>query len=214
MSEANRVLAPYENRLAMPADRVAADLERFAELLHKWNAVQNLVSRETVGDLWSRHIADSLQLLPLIRPHDRVLLDIGSGGGFPALPLAIASRGLERRFTLLEPAAKKTAFLRTAARELDLRVSVEALRSDQFDSRETVDIVTSRALAALPDLLGLSRRFFGPQTRGLFHKGREYEAELAKASQLFDFDVIGHPSSVDVQGVVLEISNLRAKTAA
>ena len=95
---------------------VEADLESFAALLLKWNRVQNLVSRETAHDLWPRHVADSLQILRFLRPTDRVIVDLGSGGGFPAIPLAIAS-GDARRFTLVEPIAKKTSFLRTASRE-------------------------------------------------------------------------------------------------
>ena len=131
------------------------DLERFAALLRKWNAVQNLVSRETVNELWPRHIEDSLQLVPLLRERDRRIIDLGSGGGFPAIPLAIATRGSERRFTLVEPSGKKAAFLRAAARELDLPVTVLSVRAEQVDSRETFDLVTSRALASLRELLPL-----------------------------------------------------------
>src|SRR5436190_1590716 len=74
---------------------VQADLEQFAALLKKWNAVQNLVSRETVDELWPRHIEDSLQLAENVHGTDRHIVDIGSGGGFPTIPLAIASRDTE-----------------------------------------------------------------------------------------------------------------------
>jgi 16S rRNA (guanine527-N7)-methyltransferase len=193
---------------------VTADLERYAALLRKWNAVQNLVSRETLDDLWPRHIADSLQLTKWLRDTDRAVLDIGSGGGFPALPLAIATRGSERRFTLVEPIAKKAAFLRTVARELSLPVTVEARRAEQIDSRETFDLVTSRALAPLPELLGLAGRFLAPQGHMLLHKGQTYREETSRAAQLFACDMIVHPSETDAQGVILEIANLRARTAA
>lgn len=191
------------------------DLERFAALLKKWNAAQNLVSRETLGaELWPRHIEDSLQLMRWVRPDDRAVLDLGSGGGFPAIPLAIASRGLDRRFTLLEPNSKKAAFLRTAARELDLPVTVHALRAEQFDSRETFDLITSRALAALPDLLPMTAPFMGPKSHALLHKGRTYREEMSRAAAHFDFDVLVHPSESDPSGVVLELSNLSAKSVA
>src|SRR5690606_33130468 len=114
---AAEVLAPYATYLTRPAGDVATDLERFASLLGKWNRAQNLVSRETAGDLWTRHVADSLQLLKFLAPGDRTILDLGSGGGFPAIPLAIAA-GLGRRFILIEPIAKKASFLRAASREL------------------------------------------------------------------------------------------------
>jgi tRNA uridine 5-carboxymethylaminomethyl modification enzyme len=190
------------------------DLEAFAALLRKWNASHNLVSRETLGSLWPRHIEDSLQVLKFVVPEDRRFLDIGSGGGFPAIPMAIASRGTERTFTLLEPVGKKAAFLRTAARELKLPVTVHALRAEDFDSRETFDVITSRALAALPELLGLSRRFLAPPGRLLLHKGRNYRVELDAAAAHFDFDVLVHISESDADGVILEINNLRAKSIA
>ena len=191
-----------------------SDLEAFAALLRKWNAVQNLVSRETIGELWPRHIEDSLQLMKLLRPSDRDLIDLGSGGGFPAIPLAIASRGTERRFTLVEPIAKKASFLRTVARELKLPISVESRRAEQIDSRETFDAVTSRALGALPELLALGARFLRPEGHMLLHKGQTYREETSRAAAHFDFDVVVHPSETDAAGVILEISNLRAKSVA
>mgnify|MGYP001550108308 FL=1 len=192
---------------------VDSDLDAYEALLRKWNAVQNLVSRETLGELRTRHVADSLQLMRWVRPDDRKILDVGSGGGFPAIPMAIASRGVERRFTLLEPIGKKVSFLRSVARELSLPVKVEANRADRFDSRETFDLVTSRALAALPELLGWIARFCAPKGHMLLHKGRNYRQEVDAAAALFDFDVLVHPSETDAEGVILEISNLRAKSA-
>lgn len=192
-----------------------ADLERFAALLKKWNAAQNLVSRETLGvDLWPRHINDSLQLIKFTRPTDRLVVDLGSGGGFPAIPMAIASRGLERRFILLEPIVKKSAFLRTVARELGLAITVETVRTAEFDSRETADLITSRALAALPMLLEDSHRFLAPKGHMLLHKGRNYRQELDDAAAQFDFDVVVHTSESDAGGVILEIANLTAKSVA
>src|SRR5690606_26609338 len=115
MGAGHDAVAPYRQYLGRDADEVAGDLESFAALLLKWNRAQNLVSRETTDQLWSRHIVDSLQVLKLLRAGDRTLLDLGSGGGFPAIPLAIAS-GPGRHFVLVEPTAKKASFLRTANR--------------------------------------------------------------------------------------------------
>ena len=190
------------------------DLERYAALLRKWNAVQNLVSRETVDELWPRHIDDSLQLMKFVRDTDLRVIDLGSGGGFPAIPMAIASRGTERRFTLVEPIAKKASFLRTVARELALPVTVEAKRAEQIDSRETFDLVTSRALAFLPELMKLSLPFGAVGAHMIFPKGRNYRQELDAAAANFHFDVVVHPSESDAEGVILEITNLRAKSAA
>lgn len=192
-----------------------SDLERYAALLTKWNAVQNLVSRETLSrELWPRHVMDSLRTTSWVRAADTTVLDLGSGGGLPAIPMAIASRGMERRFTLLEPIGKKVSFLRTVARELDLPVTVEGVRAEQFDSRETFNLITSRALAALPQLLSYGTRFLAADGHMLLHKGRNYRDELAAAAALFDFDVLIHPGESGAEGVILEITNLRAKTAA
>lgn len=193
---------------------VESDLEAFAALLTKWNTAQNLVSRETLGELWPRHIADSLQLVPLLGGTARHIVDIGSGGGFPALPLAIATKDRGFSFDLIEPIGKKCAFLRAVARELHLNVKVHTQRVEAFDSRETIDVITSRALAALPELFSLTARLASQNTRFLLHKGRNYRAEANAAAALFDFDMVSHPSTTDAEGVVLEISNLRAKSAA
>lgn len=206
-------VGPYAVCFVRPKAEVLHDLESFSALLTKWNAVQNLVSRETVNALWDRHIVDSLQILLLLRPTDSRILDVGSGGGLPALPMAIALKGGPAQFTLVEPIGKKVAFLRQVIRELGLNATVHAGRTDSFDSRETsFDLITSRALAALPTLLELIHPFFGPETRAILHKGKDHAVELAESRLAWDFDVVITKSATDEAGVLLEISNLRRKT--
>jgi 16S rRNA (guanine527-N7)-methyltransferase len=204
-------IAPYARHFSRPVDDVAADLESYAKLLVKWQAVQNLVSRETLGQVWKRHFADSLQVLALTTPTDLLFLDLGSGGGFPALPMAIASKGSDRHFVLVEPTARKVSFLRTVARELELNVTVIGRRSDATDSRETgvPDVITSRALAPMPQLCAWMAPFFGPQTRSLLHKGREHVEELAESRAQWHHDVLLTESDTDPSGVIVEITNLR-----
>ena len=205
-------LARLSEHFSRPLAEVRRDLESFAALLRRWNAVQNLVSRETESALWERHIVDSLQVLPLIRVADARILDIGSGGGLPALPLAIALKG-RALFQLVEPVTKKVAFLRQAIRELALPAQVFAGRSTEFDSRETSwNLITCRALAALPDLLGLIHPFFGAETRAILHKGKDHASEVAESRLAWDYDVLTVPSITDDAGVLLQISNLRRKT--
>lgn len=207
-------IAAYSQYFTRPLSAVAADLESYAQLLAKWQPVQNLVSRETLNDIWIRHFADSLQVLKLLHPGDHAFLDLGSGGGFPALPLAIALKSPNHHFTLIEPNGRKVSFLRTVARELGLVVTVEGRRSDQVDSRETPkpDIITSRALAALPTLCGWMAPFFATQSRAILHKGREHVEELADAATHWDYDVLVQSSDTDPSGVLLTLSNLRAKS--
>nr|WP_230989520.1 16S rRNA (guanine(527)-N(7))-methyltransferase RsmG [Devosia faecipullorum] len=189
---------------------VVADLESYSNLLHRWQKVQNLVSRETLAQIWTRHFADSLQILQLTTTDDHLFLDFGSGGGFPALPLAIASKGSDRHFILVEPNARKVSFLRTVARELGLNVTVIGRRSDEIDSRETgiPDVITSRALAPLPLLCGWMAPFWGPETRAVLHKGREHVEELTQADAHWHKDVLIKPSDTDPGGVILTITNL------
>lgn len=207
-------IAPYASLFSRPLDKVGADLESFANLLRKWQAVQNLVSRETLPQLWTRHFADSLQILADFTVNDTLILDLGSGGGFPALPLAIASKGSQRQFVLIEPTARKVSFLRTVARELDLPVTVIGRRSDQIDSRETgmPHVITSRALAAMPQLCAWMEPFFGWQTRAILHKGREHVEELAESGAHWHHDVLVRASDTDPGGVILTIANLRRKS--
>ena len=214
LSDASAAIGRYGDEFSRPVAEVVRDLESFAALLTKWQAVQNLVSRETLKDVWTRHFADSLQVLKLLDDTDNVILDLGSGGGFPALPLAIASKGGTRRFVLVEPNGRKVSFLRTVARELGLAVTVFDKRSDEIDSRETgvPNVLTSRALASLPQLCAMSAPFFGPETRAIFHKGREHVEELVESSAVWHHDVLLTASDTDPQGVLLELKNLRLKT--
>lgn len=207
-------IEPYAAFLSRPVDDVVRDLESYAKLLTKWQSIQNLVSRETLSQIWQRHFADSLQILALTTSRDRRFLDLGSGGGFPSLPLAIASKGTERKFVLVEPTARKVSFLRAVARELQLDVEVIGRRSEQIDSRETgvPDVITSRALAALPQLCFWMAPFFGPQSRALLHKGREHVEELRESSALWHHDVLIDRSDTDPNGVILTIRNLALKS--
>ena len=207
-------IARYAGHFSRPLEAVGRDLESYAVLLRKWQAVQNLVSRETLGAAWDRHFADSLQVISYLQSTDLEFMDLGSGGGFPALPMAIASKGTDRHFVLVEPTARKVSFLRTVARELGLNVTVIGRRSDQIDSRETPvpDVITSRALAALPMLCDWMEPFFAPQTRAILHKGREYVDELNDSGAQWHQDVVVNKSDTDPGGVILTITNLKRKS--
>ncbi|WP_417579055.1 16S rRNA (guanine(527)-N(7))-methyltransferase RsmG [Pelagibacterium sp.] len=197
-------------------DALCTQLHRFSDHLFRWQRVQNLVSRETPGDLWERHILDSLQLLPLIGPHDGPLrvLDIGSGGGFPAIPLAIALKGTDYSMHLIESNTRKCAFLRATAREFDLPITVHTARIEAVSPQAVgrVDLFTSRALAPLPLLLRYIHRFWAPQSRAILHKGRENGEELKTADSDWVYDVLKHQSATDKDGVLLELSHLRPRT--
>ena len=207
---AEQIIAPWAGQFARPTAEVAADLESFETLLRKWQAAQNLVSRETLDAFWSRHIADSLQVLPFLPKNAGRIFDLGSGGGLPGLPLAIALKGSEARFFLCESNARKTAFLRAVSRELVLGATVLQSRIEALDSRETgqADIILARALAPLNRLFELAFPLLASGGILVFHKGRENAAEIDQAGADWRFDVVKHASATSDEGVVLQISNL------
>jgi 16S rRNA (guanine527-N7)-methyltransferase len=181
-------------------------LETFIGSFHAWGRVTNLVSEADRGRLWERHVLDSLQLLPLAEAAGPDWIDLGSGGGFPGLVVAIARKGT--RMTLVESNRKKSAFLLQAAARCALSVTVEPRRVEDVPQR-AYHVVSGRALAALPRLLDLSARFFGPGTTGLFPKGRDADAEIAEARRLFAFDLTRTPSRTERDAAILAVTNLQ-----
>lgn len=209
-------LEPYQAYCGRPLKAVFADLEKFCAVLEKWQRMQNLVSRETLADVWDRHIIDSLQLLPIINGHlhekaPATIVDIGSGGGFPALPLAIALKELPVRLYLIESRSRKCAFLKAVVREFALPATVITARIEDVDVSRfaPVQAITARALAPLPLLFSYLEHFWEEgETRAYLHKGREYGEELAQTDSVWRAAVLNHPSTVDPQGVILEVSSL------
>lgn len=183
-----------------------ASLEIYAATLLKWQERINLIGPATKGDIWRRHIADGLQLLPLMGPPERVqtIVDLGSGGGVPGLVLAIARPSF--RVHLVESNNKKAAFLREAARLAGVPVEVHAQRIEAFTAswNGRADWVTARALAPLNELLKLAHPLL-KNARALFHKGQDVDAELTAATKCWKIDYLKHVSPVDPRSVVLEI---------
>jgi 16S rRNA (guanine527-N7)-methyltransferase len=162
--------------------------ERLALLvseLARWQAAKNLVSATTMADVWTRHIADSLQIHRLAPDAPR-WLDLGSGGGFPGLVIGIClAETPGGHIDLVESNSRKCAFLRHAARLTGAPVTVHAARIedvvDEFVGR--VDVVTARALAPLPQLLGWCKELLRTGTLGLFPKGQHLDTELTDSSR-------------------------------
>lgn len=207
-----RDLEPFTAYLHRPVEDVTGDLRAFVTLLLKWQRAKNLVSRETSqDDIWHRHVLDSVQLLVYLPPAAAIIVDVGSGGGFPALPMAIALKGGRSHFHLVESNARKAAFLRTAARELALPATVHAMRIDDFAGRVKADVISARALAPLPKLLELIEPLWHPDCIALLPKGREVLEEIADCRETWSFSMLKHPSRSDDSGVVLELHELARK---
>ncbi|WMS44285.1 16S rRNA (guanine(527)-N(7))-methyltransferase RsmG [Acuticoccus sp. MNP-M23] len=179
-------------------------LERFVGALDQWGAVSNLVSAADRERIWARHIADSLQVVALAEGRGRRWIDLGAGAGFPGLVVAIARP--ETVMTLVESNRKKAAFLLRVVADCGLDAKVEPHRAEAL-AADTYDVVSARALAPLHKLLALSEPFFGPDTLGLFPKGRDAGTEIEAVSD-HRFDVTAHPSQTDPDGAVLAVTNL------
>lgn len=188
-------------------------LRRFTALLGRWNPRLNLVAAGDVPVLWERHVEDSLQLAPLIPAGVERAIDLGSGGGFPGLVLAIAT-GI--RFELIEADRRKASFLRTAILETGAPAVVHACRIEAAGV-PPAPLVTARALAPLPRLLGLAAPLLAAGGVCLFLKGARVEEELEAAATAWRMTVERWPSrilardgaaQVGARGVVLRIGEV------
>jgi 16S rRNA (guanine527-N7)-methyltransferase len=203
----------FAEALRVPRETIHR-LVRYADFLAVWQKSKNLVAPSTLPALWSRHFADSAQLCALA-PDARLWLDLGSGAGFPGLVVAILQTGRpDFRMHLVESNRKKCAFLAEVVRATKAPVDIHAMRIEELaESAEILkpDVVSARALAPLPHLLELAGPFFGPETRGLFLKGREAEAEIAEAQTRFDFGCRLHPSLTARDSHIVEVTGLRQR---
>lgn len=185
-----------------------ARLERFAALLHKWNPRINLVSRNSLNALWSRHIDDSLQVFGCVQPRGH-WVDLGSGGGFPGIIVAILALDEcpDLKVTLIESDQRKATFLRAAARETGAACTVIAERIEDVDP-QGAQIVSARALADLDRLLGFADRHLATDGIALFPKGVTWEKEVADARGQWKFDVDPITSRTEDGAVILKIEGV------
>lgn len=184
--------------------------ERLALLvseLGRWQAAKNLVSSATLADVWTRHIADSLQIFRLAEGRER-WLDLGSGGGFPGLVIGIclAERG-KGQIDLVESNARKCAFLRHAARMTGAPVKVHAARIEDVigSFAGKVDVVTARALSPLPQLLVWCEELLRTGTLGLFPKGQHLDAELTDSARYWKIQATTVSSVTDDAARILMV---------
>ena len=183
-------------------------LEAYVEILLKWQKAINLIGPATVDDIWSRHILDSAQVVPHLPTDAKKIADLGSGAGFPGLVLAALRPTLD--VVLIESDARKAAFLGEAGRRMSLVKPpkivigrIEAVPSAQ------ADVVTARALAPLGTLLGWAHRHRSDPAICLFHKGKDWEAELTDARRGWDIELHPYPSATDRDAVLLRIGDYR-----
>ena len=190
-------------------------LDRFVELLRAWQAKTNLVAPSTLPQLWTRHVADSLQLLKLA-PSAKIWADLGSGGGFPGIVLACAlAETPGATVHLVERIAKKAAFLREAIRVTGSPGAVHlADIGDTVDRfAGAVDCVTARAVAPLHQLIGFAEPMVKRGAKALFLKGQDVEAELTEATKYWKIEPKLHSSRTGGQGWIVELDQIERRNA-
>ena len=180
-------------------------LERFEQVILKWNPKINLVSRSSLKQIWMRHIADSVQVFRCAERPDH-WVDIGSGGGFPGLIVAILAveEAPDMKVTLVESDQRKSAFLRTAARECGARVTVISKRIEEADP-QNAGVLSARALAELSLLLEFAERHLGAGGTALFPKGESWKKEVDNARQRWQFETEPVKSLTEPEAVILKI---------
>lgn len=191
-------------------------LQTYKTLLEKWNKTINLVAPATLTHGWQRHFLDSAQLERLLPPSARVVLDFGSGAGFPGLVLA-ALGAESRRFILCESDQRKSQFLRAVSRETGVGVDVVCKRIEEIDPDEMagVDVVTARAFAPLKDIFDYAWPWAqsNPGLVLLLLKGARADDELAAAQAFYEFSCERFQSAVHDSGCVLRVTDLKKRIA-
>ncbi len=186
-------------------------LDAYVKVFLLWQSKLNLVASSTLHELWTRHIADSLQLLPLV-PEARVWVDFGSGGGFPGIPIACALAGEPgTKVYLVESNGKKAAFLREAVRATGAPAVVHQERAEKFGEScaETVHAVTARALAPLKILCDQAFPLISRGAVGLFPKGQDIATELTDAAKYWRLKFVKVPSKTSPESSILVIRSLK-----
>lgn len=190
-----------------------AEIEKLAQyraILLQWQKKTNLVAPSTLEFFWERHVADSIQVLAHYG-HVRTWTDIGSGGGFPGMVMAILlGHKNAGKVCLVESIQKKAAFLRKVANDTNASAEVCAQRIESSAKQfEQADAISARALASLEKLLDFTDGYIQGDRFAVFHKGRDFQREIEECNGKWSFDLVVKKSKIDVESVLLEIHNAK-----
>ena len=188
-------------------------LKAYETSLHEWQKKFNLVSNASLEDAWNRHFLDSMQLFNFIPKTVRSLCDFGSGAGFPGMVLAIMAKEKTPylKFRLVESIKKKTLYLNEVKKITGIS-NVEILNKRIEDiPAEAADVITSRAMASLSDLLKYAQKFCTRKTKCIFLKGKSYADEIAEAKKIWKFNAEVLPSQESDEGVILIITDIHKR---
>ncbi|WP_170761009.1 16S rRNA (guanine(527)-N(7))-methyltransferase RsmG [Ruegeria lacuscaerulensis] len=183
-------------------------LEAYVDLVRRWNPKINLVSRNSLNDIWTRHIQDSVQVFRCADSFD-TWADLGSGGGFPGMVCALMAieEAPGTHFTFVESDQRKSAFLRNVSRECGANCTVISRRIEAVDLLNA-DILSARALADLNTLLSFCDRHLSKSGTALLPKGANWKKEVEDAREEWSFDSEAITSLTEPQAVILKIKGV------
>ncbi len=190
-----------------------ARVRAYLGVLDAWRERINLIGPGEGRHLWRRHVLDSLQLIEQISSDDLAVVDLGAGAGFPGLVIACAL--VERpgaSVTLVEKSVRKSEFLQAAIDTVGLPARVLNVRIEDAP-RQQYDLLTARALAPLPKLLGYGYAWLKPSGKALLMKGRDTASELVEARKSWTFDLSERASLSSPEGHVLKVSSIKPRRA-
>ena len=184
-------------------------LKTYEASLSEWQNKFNLVSKKSLENAWQRHFLDSLQLIKYIPDDSRTLYDFGSGAGFPGMVIAIAEneKNPNLKISLIESVTKKTLYLNAVKSLCQVNAEIINNRIENLKLPKA-DVITSRAMCNLSDLLQYAHKLSNKKTLMIFPKGKSYKEELATANKKWKFNLIIEKNEVSEEGVILLITNL------
>lgn len=194
------------------SDAVLAQVEIYHALLLKWNKAINIVSPKSLDEAWGRHFIDSAQVSRFIPDGTKIYADLGCGGGFPGLVVAMMRP--ELTVHLVESDERKCQFMRTVVREAGLlNVTVHTKRIEDVTGDFTPDAVSARALKSLEELFDFVMPWAieNPNLHMVFMKGAKADEEIAQGKARFDFALQSHDSITDSGAKLLVVTKLQVK---
>lgn len=189
------------------------ELRSFESAVIKWNKSIQLVSKSSINDIWTRHILDSAQLYAEVKDNSR-WVDVGSGGGFPAIVLAIIAKNMNRgtEFILVESDRRKAAFLQKCVADYNLSAQV-IVDNVQNVTLSNVSVISARALASIDVLFDLLGHLAVFETRFVFMKGKNFDEEVKKAKERWDFSLSSLQSKTNSEARILTFQGVKSVEA-
>lgn len=178
-------------------------LECYEGELKKWSKKINIIGRDTIQEIWSRHFLDSAQLVKDIGEKENVsICDIGTGAGFPGVIIALLCPHAD--VTCVDSNHKKISFINQLVPKLGINLSARCERIEAIKDKD-FDIITSRALATVSDILKISNHLLKKDGKYLLLKGKNIKDELTEAKEIWHIKTCLRKSIVNPEGVVLEM---------